>query len=394
MILDGKYPPDIRVNKEIKALVNAGHDVYVLSSYQIDKEVVENYNGATVVRKLPEVGSFKQKLSWGICHSIHYHPLLRTIQKFVNEYDVEVLHVHDLPLFWSAYSAKGGKRKIILDLHENYPAALVEWFSERNVLSPLLLSTLLNYRKWLTLEKNAISLADYVITVIDEMKYRLIRLHEADESKIAVIPNTESVEFLNEPISENILNRYEGFFVVSYIGGFGRHRGIETLVKAAKVLTGEIQDLKILVVGAGSNFRHLIDLSKTLNVDRIVEFTGWVPPEVVRTYVEVSSIGVIPHVKNEHTENTIPHKLFQYMITKKPVIVSDCTPLKRIVSSIKSGLVFKSADPKELANKILVLYGSKSSYIKFSHNAKKHTINGKWNWESSSRELIKLYNSI
>ena len=37
----------------------------------------------------------------------------------------------------------------------------------------------------------------------------------------------------------------------------------------------------------------------------------------------------VPHNSNPHTDSTIPHKLFQYMIAKRPILVSSSAPLQR-----------------------------------------------------------------
>ena len=49
-----------------------------------------------------------------------------------------------------------------------------------------------------------------------------------------------------------------------------------------------------------------------------------------------------PHEDFEHTQTTVPHKLFQYMMGRKTVLVSDCAPLKRIIGDNEAGYVFKA----------------------------------------------------
>jgi len=104
-------------------------------------------------------------------------------------------------------------------------------------------------------------------------------------------------------------------------------------------------------------------------------------------------VCIIPHVSNEHTETTIPHKLFQYMYMRKPVVVSDCRPLQRIVMETNSGAVFKSGDEFDFARVILQLFENDLLRKQMGENGNRAVI-GKYNWENSSRSLIGLYSNL
>jgi glycosyltransferase involved in cell wall biosynthesis len=124
-----------------------------------------------------------------------------------------------------------------------------------------------------------------------------------------------------------------------------------------------------------------------------VEIIGWQPFHKVPSYIEASHIGLVPHHQNPHTDATIPHKLFQYMLMSKPVIVSSCRPLKRIVEETKSGLVFHSGDPKHLAKQIQTLYSNpqlRSDCALHGHEAATH----QYNWMAEGAKLTRLYRSL
>jgi glycosyltransferase involved in cell wall biosynthesis len=87
-----------------------------------------------------------------------------------------------------------------------------------------------------------------------------------------------------------------------------------------------------------------------------VQLVEWLPLDQVWKQITESSICVIPHRKNPHTDTTVPHKLFQYMLAGRPVIVSDCAPLERIVSDAQCGLIFRSGDSADLADKVRQLH--------------------------------------
>ena len=73
------------------------------------------------------------------------------------------------------------------------------------------------------------------------------------------------------------------------------------------------------------------------------------------SYIAASAVCLVPHLANPHTEATIPHKLFQYMLMGKPVVVSSCRPLRRIVEETGAGLVYASGDSADLAKTVVQL---------------------------------------
>ncbi len=83
---------------------------------------------------------------------------------------------------------------------------------------------------------------------------------------------------------------------------------------------------------------------------------SWQSFDKVLSYIQVNDVCLVPHHGNAHTDSTIPHKLFQYMLIGKPVIVNGCHPLKRIVEEIQAGFVFRSRSAQDSADKIIALY--------------------------------------
>ena len=101
-------------------------------------------------------------------------------------------------------------------------------------------------------------------------------------------------------------------------------------------------------------------------------------------------IGIIPHQKHAHTDATIPHKLFQYMLGRKPVIVSNCKPLERIVKETGAGLVFESGNIKNLATRIDELRADAELRKTLGANGRT-AASGKYSWEFESQKLVRLY---
>lgn len=100
----------------------------------------------------------------------------------------------------------------------------------------------------------------------------------------------------------------------------------------------------------------------------------------------MSDVCLVPHNKNSHTDTTIPHKLFQYMLEGKPVVVSSCKPLKRVVEETDSGLVSEAGKKKDLADKIIDLYNNENLRRELGENGKK-AAQGRYNWQKETGSL-------
>jgi len=390
MLLEYSFPPDIRVEKEAKALLKAGFDLSLVCA---DGKDVDNWNGMKIYKtQISRNIISKAKRFLSVIHPDFYKYLDKLFQK---EY-FDIIHVHDLKLVPTALKIKEKYGcKVVADLHENYPAGVREWNKASSGWKGFLKKSIDNYEKWFEIEKEVVQKVDKIIAVVDEMKERMIKQHNIPENKIVVVSNLEDEDFVKEAkVDENLVEKYKDKFIILYIGGFGAHRGIDTAIKGMKYI--DKNDVLLLLVGKGSekienDFKKLI---KKYNLEQKVEMIGWQPFEKVFTYQKLASICIVPHNSNEHTDNTIPHKLYQYMMVGKPIVVSSCPPLARVVKESDSGLVFKAGDEKDFADKILKIYEDKTLQKKFSKNGLAYTFEQKHTWQEESGKLINLYKGL
>jgi len=383
-------PPDIRVEKEAKTLIGAGHEVHLLLERGADEPVDGTVDGMHLMRAI-RMGPLREKWYRYTFNFTYRDPMWRrAIERFVDARRIEALHVHDLPLVQEAVSV--GRKKgvpVVADLHENYPAGLQVWY--QNALKKM---TIYNFNRWARYERRILRDVDAVIAVIEESKERITGLG-IPPGKIFVVPNTASTERERIPIDPDIVSRYEGRFVVSYIGGFASHRGLDVAIRALPHLRDRIPGLLLVLVGDRNRpyQNYLGRLAGSLGCSGLVEMTGWQPFEKIWSYIEASAVCLVPHARNPHTDTTIPHKIFQYMMVAKPVIVSDCPPLARIIRDAGAGFVFRYDDPAELAAKIIELHDNDSLRGDVARAGREAFLD-RYNWDHTSGELVELYRGL
>jgi hypothetical protein len=81
------------------------------------------------------------------------------------------------------------------------------------------------------------------------------------------------------------------------------------------------------------------------------------------------------------------------MLLKKPVIVSDCTPLSRIVRDADCGLIFQSNNVEDFIIQVKKLYNDPEMRERFGENGYK-AVHNKYNWDFTKLELVNLYKKI
>ena len=183
MILQSDFPPDIRLEKEIKSLSESGFLIRVVcNQYQRDES--PDYAFCTIdrIRAIFKSTTLNKLINFPIFFNPRFiFRILLSILKFKPNF----IHVHDLPMApLGLFFGKIFRLPVVLDMHENYPAAL-KAFQKKGILN----FVFKNYRAAKSLEKFCVKRADRVITVIEENSQRLIELGVEPE-KIRLVSNT------------------------------------------------------------------------------------------------------------------------------------------------------------------------------------------------------------
>lgn len=394
MLLNAPYPADIRIKKETGALLKAGHQIHLLCLRRKNEPDTELVEGIQVHRI--DAGKNNYQLAfWDVVMSLWFvHPRFKVAMRtIIKQENINLVHIHDLPLAGTALSLKKELGiKVIVDLHENYPEALRTWFAwKTNPIARLKNFLFMNPNRWTRWEKKACEESDVIIAVVEEMKTRLVSQHQFNADKVVVVSNTEEKTFINQQLDNTVYQNLSGKFILAYTGGIGPHRGVDVAIKGMSHVSNP-QNIHLIIVGFGSNavMQNLQQLVNELKLSN-VHFLGYQPFNKFFSYMSLADVNVIPHQSNGHTDHTIPHKLFQGMMTGKPILVSSSTPLKRVVETCNSGLVFKAGDENDFAKKVDELYLNKELCATLGANGKKATLGGDLNWEHEQEILLNLY---
>ncbi len=380
MVLEREFPPDLRVENEIETLSGAGHEIHLACYTRTDAEEYENKGICHIHRKA--ISNLIYKSSVGAMVLPVYFNFWRTfLRDLFSKFRFDAIHVHDLPLVRVGVELKNRYGcSLTADLHENWPAYLRISRHTKSFLGRLLSPD----SSWVRYEREVLRKVDNIIVTVDEARSRLIHMGNKPD-KIFVVSNTLNLKHFNVPL---IKGKQSGT-ILFYAGGLSWHRGLHIVIRALALVKDSLPDMRCQILGEGSYRKNLEELAQELGVQDRLEFLGWTPYDKMIERLMQADFTLIPHLKSEHTDSTIPHKLFQYMYAGKPVIASDCVPIKRIINETGAGEVYPSGNPEALA--ILLRELDKKDYQKMSENGKKWVEN-KYYWEMDAKRLVEIYN--
>ena len=384
MITQAPFPPDIRLEKEIKSLSGAGYKLLVVCN-QYDKELNPSFEYCEIRRVTALFNSIKMNRI--INFPIFFNPrYIYQVFISITNFKPSFIHAHDLPMVPIALLfGKLFRLPVIFDMHENYPEAL-RAFKKKGVINFIFK----NYSAAKFLEKICLKRVDIIITVVQENMNRLIA-DGVDKKKIFVVSNTVDLNtFGKDPVIEEIKEKYNEKTVLLYTGYVSPERGLDTVVKGVSFLKDIFKNIVLVIIGNGIEVNNLKMIADDLLIRDYVEFIEWPGHDKLSTFYNVADICISPQPQCEFWDTTVPHKLFEYMSQCSPVLAANSKVISRIISETNSGMIYKSGDPKDFAEKVQKML---SSDIPFGENGL-IAVQEKYNWEKDSQVLIKLYQNF
>lgn len=390
VVVDNELQGDARVINECKILTNNGYNIFVLCFNYGKYKEKESLFGFHISRI--KINHKLRNILFALNNSFEIYNFFwkRQIKKFINEYDIDILHVHDLYMSKSAhYATKNTSINFTLDLHENYPAAVqgYKWMYQ----FPYTL--LIRPEKWEKLEKKYLKYPKNIVVLSETFRDDLlIKYSFLKKDQFRTYPNVpDLIEFRNYKIDEKILDK-KSDFILFYFGGISERRGVFTLIEALKKLQKTLKNIKLLLIGPVDKIekKRFYETITDPEIKKRIIYYAWKDISLLPSYILISDICLSPIVKNDQHESGVANKVFQYMLFERPLIVSDCKPQAKIIRDENCGLVFQSNNSNDLADKILTFYNSTNLIKQMGENGRKAIIE-KYNTKVISENLISIY---
>ena len=178
-----------------------------------------------------------------------------------------------------------------------------------------------------------------------------------EKSKMMPYPNGIDLDRFSNANGEEIRRRYglEDSKVVIYIGTLDKLRQLNVLIHAfSKVKKGK-GNVKLLMVGDGTDKSNLEELANDIGIKEDIIFTGQVYFDEVQNFIAIADVGVSPVPPLDFYKLSSPIKMFEYLAFGKPVVANDEIPEQEEVIRESEGGILVKFEAESFASGIIKL---------------------------------------
>jgi glycosyltransferase involved in cell wall biosynthesis len=347
VLRQGYFELDPRVQREVHALLDAGHEVDVICLRQPGQPWRER-DGRLTIRRVPLPRQRGGTIAYLADYALFFASAFALLTALHVRHRYKLVQVHTLPdpLVFAAVVPKLTGARVILDLHECMP----EFFATK-------FGTDLDHRAVRAVaasEQAAIRFADFAITCTEQMREAFVG-RGADPDTIGVVHNG-SEEDVFDPARHPPRARDNGRFTLICHGSVEERYGLDTAIKAVASLADEIPELELKVYGKGTQLPELRELAAQLDVRDRVEFNGsWIPLEDLVDAIAAADAGVVAMKRDAFRDLVHCNKMYDLVAMRRPVITSRTRSVEAYFSN-DAFLYFTADDPEDLARAIRRLH--------------------------------------
>jgi len=354
-----------RRSKELaENFISKGHKVSVLTSLprdfrsmpNIDFKEYENINGVDVYR-IDTIFEVKKNV---IIRMISYlsFVVMSLIKVLKLSKNVNII-ISMAPL---SSGILGSLCKIISKKYHHFdvPDILPDLGISSGMLkNKLLIKILFILEKWVYKNSNSIS-------AITKGQIKNINQKGVPYSKLKYIPDWIDNNFFTKNLDlhkKKISSKYKKEkTIISFIGNIGILQNPQVFLKLAKSLKkGGHSNFLFLFIGDGILLEDLKVQAKDLKLDN-VKFIGRVKREFVPAYMGISDVLVANYLPNEYMKICIPGKLFEYAISKKPIIMGAVGEAKELIDKYELGIGVEPSNHNEFKKAIFKILDNNYSF--------------------------------
>jgi len=328
---------------------------------------------------------------------------MKELQKGINQEDFDILNWHGSDIWSSIHLWRLRKRiekNIVWTLHSGP-------LSVKDLKNLSLTEAIFLYKYWNNL-LNAVFPVSIIRKWVDipQLKHITVpskRLSNHLESmgiakeKIDVIPS--GVDTLLFRPTENLraeqLKQGLGFDknepLIFYFGPLSTFRGIDTLIAAMPVIQKKIPNARLVVLGRTQKVKNEAWPRHAIGSARITFVRGFLWQETLVRYLSIADVIVLPFKFWPQVE--CPLTVLESMAMEKPLITTWIGAIPEVVQNGQNGMLVSPRNPKEIAEKVILLLRDESLSMDIGKRARKH-VERFFDWGTIVRQTITVFNQI
>lgn len=224
--------------------------------------------------------------------------------------------------------------------------------------------------------------SDEIIVHGEKLKEQMVKEYHLPSEKVHAIHIGEHEvapfkEYEREDIKE------DGNLVL-FFGRIYEYKGLEYLIKAEPIITKEVPNAKIVIAGAGENFRKYEEMMGNRRENFIVHNYRISYKEGAELF-QRSSVVVLPYI--DASQSGVVPTAYGF---KKPVVITDVGSIPEIVDDGKTGFIVPPRDSEALARAVVKLLKDEELRKEMGENAYKK-LKEDFSWDKIAEKTIEVY---
>lgn len=364
----------IRIFKMAEALAKRGHEVHVVT-YHLGVEVKQDL---FKIHRIPEVKTYQKCSPGPTFQKLLLIDFLLAIKlyKILRMYEIDLIHAHNYEgLLVSIGVRKLTKHPVIYDAHTiltselpYYEFGLPKYI--RNGIARRLDMFIPN-------------MADYVVSVTDDIERELTKHKQVLPSNISVIPSGVELDYFNIKPEENREFEQRNKILI-FTGNLASYQRIDLLIRAFAQVSSQRDDVRLLII-SDSPFDNYESLARALGIREYIDILrldfAKIPPYIVNADVALNSRIECPG---------IPQKILNYMAAGKAIVSFEGSA--KNLEHGNTGLVIENGNIKEFSKAILQLLDDPELSRRLGTNAKIAASN--YIWEKTAQKTEEVYEKV
>ncbi|MDR7073174.1 glycosyltransferase family 4 protein [Fictibacillus barbaricus] len=362
ILLSQHFPPEvgapqIRLYEVSKELLKRGHEVEVITAFPHHPHGIipdeykgkfyqyEEYEGIPVHRSWiypSPKGTFWRRLM------SYFSFTFSAFYSMIKAKKTDVIICTSPPLFLGItgyISSKLKRAKFVFNVADIWPESAVELGILKNKKFISLAEKLEEF-----LYKKAWKIATATEGIADYMLKK-----GKKKEKVFLLPNGVNTETFQPGVkNEEWLRKlgFEGKKVFTFAGRMGYAQGLDSVIRAAKIVEETNPEIRFLFIGDGPEKEELVELKNSIQADNVI-FHDSVPVTMMPDVFSISDFSIVSLRNIALFQGARPSKIFPALASGVPVLYCGVGESAKLIEDSGSGIIAAPEDDQDIAIKII-----------------------------------------
>jgi len=245
---------------------------------------------------------------------------------------------------------------------------------------------------WQRIETFLFPRLQYIYTICDSFKDLYYKDYGKTLGVVRNVPYRKAADIhvaLPKDLEDQLPK--DKFFLLFQGAGINPERGVEELVLAMRHL--DPTRFHLVIIGGGDSWDHVVRLVEDNGLADRITLIPKIPFEQLRAVTRRAHLGLsLDKPNNINHIYGLPNKIFDYLHSGVPVLVSRLVELEKIVRAYEVGDFIENHEPTHIAAKIKAISSDPALMERWKHNTEK--VREELCWEQEGRVVVNIFEQV